>query len=279
MHSSTLVVTLFVLLAGLLHAVWNAVAKGLSDIRTNFALLNAGVFLFSVGCLPFVGTLRSGAWAYLVISIVVHQLYELVLMRAYGEGDFSRSYPIARGIAPLLVTLAGFFLAHEHLDWLTLAGVVAIVSGVSALALTGTSGRASGVAIRWALITGVAIALYTVVDGYGVRASHDSLAYASWLFLLQSACWLVAVTIRHGRTWWPTRRIALQGAAGGVISMTAYSIVLWAQTQMTLGVVSALRETGVLWAAVIGAVIFREGKIAQLALPAGLVVLGVVLLT
>lgn len=268
-----------VLFAGLLHAIWNAVAKGLSDLRTNFALLNVGVWLFSLVCLPFVGGLRSGAWPYLVASIVVHQVYELVLMRAYGTGDFSRSYPIARGIAPLLVTAAGFALAHEHLGWLAMFGVLAIVSGVVALAGAGSSASPGDRAVHWALVTGVAIALYSVVDGYGVRASHDSLAYASWLFLLQSTCWLGVVTFRHGRSWWPTRRIALQGVAGGVVSMIAYSIVLWAQTRATLGTVSALRETGVLWAAVIGAVAFREGRLVRLVLPAMLVVLGVTLLT
>jgi multidrug transporter EmrE-like cation transporter len=104
-----------VLFAGVLHAGWNAVAKGLSDTRTNFGLINIGVFVFSLAVLPFTGLSSGHLLWYVEASVAIHLVYEFVLMTAYDKGDFSTSYPVARGVAPLLVSFAGVALAHEHL--------------------------------------------------------------------------------------------------------------------------------------------------------------------
>ena len=268
-----------VLAAGLLHAIWNAIAKNFADVRDSFALINIGVFLTCLVALPFVGIAESETFAYLAAAVVVHQLYELVLMAAYKHGDLSKSYPIARGVAPLLVSLGGFLFAGELLGALGLLGLLVIVTGIALLAgrsLIGTSSRAP---VGWALATGTAIAIYTVIDGFGVRAGTSALRYAVTLFLLQSLSWTVAVTVRRGWSWRPGPLVALAGMTGGVLSMVGYFVVLWAQTKAAMGTVSALRETGVLWASVIGIVVFREGSFRRLVPPAVLVVLGVGLLS
>jgi len=266
-----------VLFAGVLHAGWNAVAKGLSDTRTNFGLINIGVFVFSLAVLPFTGFSRGHILWYVAASVAIHLVYEFVLMTAYDKGDFSTSYPVARGVAPLLVSFAGVALAHEHLTAWSLTGIVVVAVGIISLSWSNSS-HSSLEGTLWALGTGVAIALYTVIDGYGVRASDHALQYGATLFAIQSFLWVGGATAKKGFQWIPSRRIVILGALGGVVSMVAYTIVLWAQTRTTLGVVSALRETGVLWAAIIGVVIFREGLAVRIVLPAAVVAVGIGLL-
>ena len=272
-------VVLVVLGAGFIHALWNAMAKSLHDQFASFALLNVGVALVCWFAWPLVGLPKSASLAYLACSVVCHVGYELFLMGAYRRADFSQSYPIARGIAPLLVSLAGLIFAGEHLSARGLVGVVVIVTGIIALAFRRDPALENLHGVCWALATGVAIATYTVVDGLGVRASGDALRYGVTLFALQSGVWLLGVVARQPRGWWPGSRRATIGMAGGVLSMVGYVAVLWAQIRAPLGVVSALRETGVLWAALIGAFNFREGRARRVIVPAVIVVGGIALLS
>jgi drug/metabolite transporter (DMT)-like permease len=200
-------------------------------------------------------------------------------MGAYRRADFSQSYPIARGVAPLLVALASLVFAGEHLSARGLCGVVVIVVGIASLALRRDPAVGARQAFVWALATGAAIATYTVIDGLGVRASNNALRYAVTLFALQSGVWLVGVVARQPRGWWPDARRASVGLAAGVLSMVGYIAVLWAQIRAPLGVVSALRETGVLWAALIGVLIFHEGRLRRIVIPAIVVVAGIALLS
>ena len=272
-------VVVAVLAAGFLHALWNAIAKNFSDLRDSFALLNLGVLATCAVSLPFVGVAGSSTVPYLVAAVVLHQVYELVLMVAYQHGDLSRSYPIARGVAPLLVSLGGLVFANEKLGLVGVLGLFVIVAGITLLAGRSVLGASSRQAVVWALATGTAIATYTVIDGFGVRAGHSALRYGTTLFLLQSLSWTVAVSIRRGWSWMPPTPKVLTGMAGGILSMVGYFTVLWAQTKTAMGSVSALRETGVLWASIIGVAFFKEGQFRQLVPPAGLVVCGVILLS
>lgn len=267
-----------VLAAGLLHALWNAIAKNLDDKFATFALLNVGVAVVSWAAWPFVGMVATRALPYVAVSTLVHITYEILLMGAYRRGDFSRSYPIARGVAPLLVSVGGFVFASEHLNERGLLGVVGIAAGIISLMVRrGALSKLGG--IYWALGCGVSIAVYSVLDGLGVRAAHSTLRYAALLFVAQSTVWLVGVGARRDLSWWPGARVATLGVLGGVMSIVGYSVVLWAQLRAPLGVVSALRETGVLWAALIGVVVFREGKLSRIMIPACLVVVGIALLS
>ena len=267
-----------VLAAGLLHALWNAIAKNLDDKFATFALLNVGVAVASWTAWPFVGMAATRALPYVAVSTLVHIIYEILLMGAYRRGDFSQSYPIARGVAPLLVSVGGFVFASEHLSERGLLGVVGIAAGIISLMVRrGALSKLGG--IYWALACGVSIAVYTVLDGLGVRAAHSTLRYAALLFVAQSTVWLIGVGARRDLSWWPGTRVAALGVLGGVMSIVGYSVVLWAQLRAPLGVVSALRETGVLWAALIGVVVFREGKLSRIMIPACLVVAGIALLS
>jgi len=268
-----------VLLAGLIHAVWNAMAKGISSQATSFALMNLGTALVSWIALPFIGLPRAAAWPFVLASTACHLGYELFLMGSYQRANFSRAYPIARGVAPLLVSIGGLIFASEHIDLRGTFGIFLIVVGIVSLAYVRNSSKLDRVGIYWALATGAAIAVYTVVDGIGVRRSHDTLRYAVALFVLQSTLWLIAVVIRRGWRWTDSRSTIRIGLLVGPMSLAAYTIVLWAQTRAPLGVVSALRETGVVWAAAIGVVFFKEGKARIIMVPALIVVAGIALLS
>lgn len=267
-----------VLGAGLLHALWNAMAKSVADLATSFALLNLAAAVMCWAAWPEVGLVRADAWGYIAGSTVCHLAYESFLMASYRRSDFSLSYPVARGAAPVFVTLGGLVFASERLGLRGAAGVGLIVAGIASLAVA-RGRRGERRHVLWAVATGAAIAVYTVVDGLGVRVSHDALRYGVALFAIQSTIWTAGVVARRGVRWWPERRIAARGLAAGVLSDVGYLVVLWAQQRAPLGEVSALRETGVLWAAVIGAVVFREGRLRRVAAPAAVVVAGVVLLS
>jgi len=275
----SLTIVLLVLLAGLIHAVWNALAKGITSQTTSFALMNLAIAVASWSALPFIGLPRAQAWPFVSASVACHIGYELFLMGSYQRANFSRAYPIARGVAPLLVSLGGLVLASERVGLKGLAGIVFIVIGVISLSYVRNSTKLDRVGVYWALATGVAIAVYTVVDGLGVRRSHDTLRYAVALFALQSTIWVVAVVVRRGWKWNAKPSTISIGIAAGLMSLVAYTMVLYAQTRAPLGVVSALRETGVVWAAAIGVVIFKEGKARAIMVPALAVVIGIALLS
>ena len=268
-----------VLAAGLVHAVWNAMAKSITDQATSFALMNVAIAILSWIVVPFVGVPRSHAWPYLLCSVACHVGYELFLMGSYRRADFSRAYPIARGVAPLLVSLAGLVVANEHVGFAGAAGIVAVVAGVTSLSYLRSPSRLDRIGIYWALATGVAIATYSVVDGLGVRASHDTLAYATSLFALQASIWVVAVLVRRGPRISADVKVVGVGLGAGALSLGAYTAVLWAQAHAPLGIVSALRETGVVWASLIGIFVFKEGRVRTILVPAVVVAGGIILLS
>lgn len=275
----SLAIVFLVLLAGLIHAVWNAIAKGIARQSTSFALMNVAIAVVSWIALPIVGLPRTAAWPFVLAATACHISYQLFLMGSYQRANFSRAYPIARGVAPLLVSIGGLVFASEHLDARGILGIFFIVVGIVSLAYVRNSSKLDRTGIYWALATGAAIAVYTVVDGLGVRRSHDTLRYAAVLFALQSTLWLIAVVIRRGWRWTDNRSTIKIGLLAGLMSLIAYTVVLYAQTRAPLGAVSALRETGVVWAAAIGVVFFKEGKARAIVLPALVVVAGIALLS
>jgi len=277
--SMSTAVVLAVLGAGALHALWNALAKSLTDQLAGFALINLGTATLCLVAWPFIGLPRSAAWAYIAGSVCCHLGYEAFLMGSYRRGDFSQSYPVARGAAPVFVTLGGLVVAGEHLGLRAGAGVGAVVIGIVSLAAYRSGSRVGHAHLVWALATGAAIAVYSVVDGLGVRASHDTLRYAVTLFAIQATLWTVGAASTRRVAWWPGRRFVVIGLSAGVLSVAGYAVVLWAQQRAALGEVSALRETGVLWAALIGSLVFKERPLRRVAFPAAAVVLGVALLS
>ncbi|MER8182291.1 EamA family transporter [Kitasatospora sp. NPDC094015] len=256
-------VPLVVLASAVLHAVWNALAHGVRDKLAGFALMNTAF----LGCGAVLACLTPlpdpAAWPYIAASTALQVGYQLLLLQAYRLGDFGQMYPIARGTSPLVVALLAATVLGPGLPGGKLAGVVVISFGLAGLALAGgVPGRAQLPALAAAVGTGVMIAGYTVVDGTGVRLAGSAAGYIAWMFLTQGLAMLTVAAALRGRALPGQLRTGWrQGVAGGLMSLTAYGLVVWAQAQpgSDLATVAALRETSIVIAAVIGAVVLREG--------------------
>lgn len=276
-----LAVTGAVLLAAVLHAVWNALAHAIDDQLVGFALIGAAITAGAGGIVLVAPAPASASWPFLTASAALHVAYNLLLMRCYRLGDFGQVYPLARGTSPWLVAVCAAVFAGEQLSVVRVTGVVVVSVGLGALVFAGgVPTRSARPAIAAAVLTGVAIAAYTTVDGLGVRNAGTVAGYTGWLFLLQGPVLpLAAVAVRRRLLWRQVRPHLRAGLVGGLLSLAAYALVLWAQTRGALAPIAALRETSVIVGAVIGAVVFGEPfgrwRIAATVLVAG----GVLLIT
>ena len=252
-----LTVTLAVLTAAVTHATWNAIAHGIKDQTLAFALIGVGGIIVAIPLIIVTALPRPDCWPYLLASIVIHIFYNLLLMQCYRLGEFGQVYPLARGTSPLVVTILAAVFVHEHLALPQIGGVLVVSAGLATLVLAGRRpGRAAFLA---AVGTGLTIAAYTTVDGVGVRLSASPVGYIGWLMLLESLCVpMFALLRRREVVLKQPPRILLSGLAAGALSVLAYGLVLWAQTRGALAPIAALRETSVIFGAIIGTLIFRE---------------------
>ncbi|MDT9692163.1 DMT family transporter [Streptomyces sp. P9(2023)] len=271
-----------VLLAAVTHAAWNAMAHTIRDQLLSFTLISGGGALIGGVAALFVPLPASGAWPYLVASAVLHVAYMVLLMRSFTLGDFGQMYPIARGTAPLAVTLLAAVFVDEIPSGRQLTGVAVACAGLTGLALWGIRGSGgSGRGPNWAALlaagaTGLAIAAYTVVDGVGARASGTPLGYIAWLMILEgSPLPAYAMWTRRGALLAQLRPHAVRGLCGAALSVPAYGLVLWAQTKAPLAPVAALRESSIIVGAAIGAVFFKERFGGPRMAAAGLMVVGI----
>lgn len=347
----TPLVVVAVLVAAVTHATWNALAHHIKDQLVAFTLVGAGGAVCGLALACAAPLPAGAAWTPLLVSAVLHVVYQLLLMRSFGLGDFGQMYPIARGTAPLVVTVFAAVFVHEQPGAWQLAGVAVASAGLVGVALWGVRRRAappeshrapeagpdasaspldlapadaaapaaaesdaahtaapadgttpagaaaeenpagtrisapertapapappepaaapasaarprsgpSWAALTAAVATGLAIASYTTVDGVGVRASGSPLGYIGWLMILEGvAIPAYALLVRRGRLAGQLRPVAGRGLLGGALSVAAYGLVLWAQTQADLAPVAALRESSIIAGAAIGALFFKE---------------------
>ncbi|ABE29511.1 eamA-like transporter family protein [Paraburkholderia xenovorans LB400] len=270
-----------VLLAALLHASWNAMLHGNRDRFLSMTWMSIAIATVSSFVVLFTPWPAGAAWPYIVVSGLLHIVYNMTLVRAYRRSDLAQAYPIARGSSPLLVTLGAALFAHEAIGPLHALGVAMISGGIIAIALQG--GRVSRAGALAALTTGATIALYTVIDGIGVRVSEGrSLTYTAWMFLFYWLMPLLFVAKRGlAALWRPVRAAPMavgSSLAGGLVSIAAYGIVIWAMQSGAMGAVSALRETSVVFAVLIGRVFLREAVSAKRWLACVIVAAGAVCL-
>lgn len=247
-----------VLFGALLHASWNAMVKSSADKGVDMALIHLAGSLLAIPLVLVVGLPTAASWPYLACSLVIHVAYYIALTGAYKHGDLGLTYPIMRGTAPLLVALSAALTVGEHLSLVSWLGVVGICCGVL---LLGWNRQAlqSPKALKFAFANAVVIAIYTVVDAMGVRASGNALQYVFFLFLIDG--WPFAflmwrrrkgAMLAYARTRWPLTVV------GALASLSSYGIALWAMTQAPMATVAALRETSVLFAALIGFWFLKE---------------------
>ncbi len=257
----TLGVTLAVLGAGSLHAGWNALLKSSpgGDVLLDTACVVAGAALWALALVPFVPLPARAAWPYLAASTVIHLGYNLTLAQAYRTGDLSFAYPLMRGTAPLIVALLGIVLLRELPSLPVALGIVLISLGIVSIAFVQQRKHAPA-ATYWALTNAGIIAAYTLFDATGTRVSGNAASYVCWLLFLEALPFLAWVVVRRGLgAVRYLRRGAARGLIGGACSLAAYGIVLWAMTRAPVAAVAALRETSVLFAALMGSLWLKEG--------------------
>jgi len=272
-------VTLAVLAAAAAHATWNAMIKSSRDARLDLALV---VFFSGAATAPFLSFVAPPApavWPYIAASIVIHIAYYVALVGAYRAGDLSHGYPLMRGIAPLITSLCAVAWLGEAPRPLVWVGIALICGGVLSLGLAGFHWRESRASTTWALTNALIIAAYTLVDAAGVRAAGKVESYVVWLFTLDALPFsLLIFSIKQKELIAYTRQFWLRGLVGGVLSAAAYGVVLWAMARAPVAAVAALRETSVIFAALIGAWLLKEGHIARRVAGAIIVAAGVVAL-
>lgn len=249
-----------VLLAALFHASWNALVKTSGDRLTVLAMLNGVGSVIAITALPFVHMPARESWVYIGASIVLHSGYYFFLIGAYRFGDLSHVYPLARGLSPLLVAGAAMLFAGELLPPLAMIGVLLACIGIVSLSFDGgLPWRNDRRPLLFALGTAVFIASYTVVDGIGVRTAGSVAGYIGWLFALDAIpIVLVAAILRRRELRWTVRTEWKKGVVGGMLALGAYGMVIWAMNLAAMAAVSALRETSVIFAALIGTLLLKE---------------------
>ena len=268
-----------VLFGALLHAGWNALVKSSSDKSLDTAVI---LLLGSVVALPLglvAGWPPAAAWPFIVASVVIHVGYYTALAGAYRHGELGLTYPLMRGTAPLLVALSAALALGEALSPLSWTGVLCVSCGVLALGLS-RHALDSPRAVGFALANAVVIAMYTVVDALGARASGNALQYVLALFVLDGLPFtLMLLARRGGTTLWPyVRRRWPVGALGAMASLGSYGIALWAMTRAPVATVAALRETSVLFAVLLGAWFLKEAFTWRRAAGTAAIVAGVMAL-
>ena len=271
-----------VLFGALLHASWNVVVKSSTDKALDTALIHLLGSLIALPMVLIVGWPPLVAWPYILSSVVIHIAYYLALTGAYKYGDMGLTYPLMRGVAPMLVAVSAFSTLGEHLTPLAWAGVTGICAGVLVLGLS-RHALDNRRATAYALANAVVIAVYTVVDALGARAAvtagGNAMQYVVALFVLDGWPFALMVLARRGRAAWPYARARWPIAAGGALaSLGSYGIALWAMTRAPVATVAALRETSVLFAAVLGTLFLKESFTTQRAIGTATIVAGVMAL-
>ena len=273
----TLSVTFAVLGAALLHAAWNAMIKSGRAPLFDTALVALSGSMVALPLVFIVPPPESASWPYMAASVAVHLGYYTAIAGAYRAGDLSHGYPIMRGMAPLLVAAASWLWFGEALSASAWTGVLLICGGVLSLGMAG--GGANRKATAWALFSALIIAVYTISDGAGVRVAGGAERYVVWLFLFMGLPFgLIVLAMKRGALLAHARRYWLRGVAGALLSGLSYGIALWAMTRAPVATIAALRETSVIFAALIGAWILKEGHVGPRLAGAAAVLAGVIAL-
>lgn len=254
-------VFLAVLAAAAMHASWNAFLKLRVEPFLAMVLVTTFAGIVALPAWPVFGVPRLEAWPWLIASVILHLGYYVALTKAYERADMSQIYPIARGGAPLLTAAAGLILLGERLTPLQASGVAALGVGVMLISLLG---RRKGTAfdphaLGFAGLTALTVCGYTLVDGIGARTAGDPHAYSATLFVIDAFPLIAFALWRRGVAGLaPLKPYLLQGLAGGTLSLGAYWIAIWAMTVAPIPLVAAVRESSVLFAALIAVVFLKE---------------------
>ncbi len=263
--------------AALLHASWHAMVKSSGDRLISLAGMNVVSGCLSLAALPWVDTPQKAVWPVLAFSVVLHNAYKIGLAQVYRHGDLVQAYPIARGLTPLFATLIAFLALGELPDARQAAGVLLVSGGILAMSLDGQGRKPTVALMVAAAATGLMVAAYTVVDAYGSRLSGDWLSFVVWLMILDGVAFVGITNVARGRALWTTiAREWRRTLISGLLGTAAFSVLLWALSHGPIAGVSALRETSVLFACLIGVFVLKERWSGARAVGVTLIAAGIV---
>ncbi|HEY3305606.1 MAG TPA: DMT family transporter [Candidatus Binatia bacterium] len=262
--------------AAALHASWNAIIKAGSDKFNDTVLILIGAAVFPGLLLPWIPLPAAASWPYLIASVIIHFAYFSLVAMAYRVGDLSYTYPIMRGVAPMLTALTASILIGEALTPGGKLGVALLCLGILTLTSESWWSKKFGfLPTAIALSNAIVISMYTIVDGIGLRLAGDPVSYICWLFFLQPVPFIPLLVFRHRERFitqlksrWPASLL------GGLCTCTSYGLAMYAMAYIPIALVAALRETSVIFGTIIAAIFLRErfGPIRYVA--AGLVTAG-----
>ena len=271
----TLPVTLAVLGAALLHAGWNTLVMASEDKQLDTFAIAAGSGVLALLLLPFLPFPDRASWPWLAASSAVHILYFVFLAGAYRYGELSYVYPVMRGGGPMIVAASGVLVFGEVLrsnEWL---GVLLVCGGILAFA----SGKHHRRATLFALANAAVIGAYTLIDAEGARASHAPVSYTLWFFVANGlVITFIGALSRRGEVFPYFRKYWMRALLGGACSVGSYGIALWAMTRAPVALVAVLRETSVIFAAVLAAFVLKEKLTRRRLVATGAVLAGLVAL-
>ncbi|CAN5903136.1 DMT family transporter [soil metagenome] len=265
-----------VILSAIAHAVWNALMKSAGDRALTMVAIRTAGLILGLAALPFVDWPAPESWKWLAVTALVMFAYYALLVRSYGVGDMSVVYPLARGLAPVLTTIAAFLAIGEALSAGQMVAVAMISLGIMALSFGAGASRS---AVGFALATGVSVATYSFFAGLGVRTAGTVLGFQACLEIITGAGMVFyGLVARRGDLWTYARRHGAVGLFAGAVSVAGFLAYLVAARSLPLGPVTALRETSVIFGAVLGTLVLKEGFGARRIAAATLVTVGIMLL-
>ena len=272
----TLTVFLAVLGAALLHATWNAAVKTGANKQSSMLILTVWQGVMGTMVVIWRPLPLPEVWPWLIASGVVHMFYQLFLAYAYEQGDLSRVYPLARGSAPMMVMVFSIFALPDVVGPMEFLGVTVLGLGIVLMAWGALASGENRKLIPFALGAACATASYTVIDGMGARIGGDPLTFVGWLLLMSAFFYVPAILFLKGTAVFRApRKDWMLGTFTGSASLAAYGIAVWAMTQAPIALVAALRETSILFAVLIGWLVFGDKMNAGKAIAALLIVIGV----
>jgi drug/metabolite transporter (DMT)-like permease len=276
-----LTVTSMVLAAALLHAGWNAIYKGRGSGLATGVVISLGMGGASLLALPFFEFPAPESWVFLGVSVALHICYRTFLAASYRYGDLGQIYPISRGMGPLLVTIVSIYWLGDKLPGPVLFGIIVVIIGITSLAFRGNTVSIFHTLrpVLLAIATGVFIAAYTISDGLGARLAGSPHGYVLWMMVIDTIIFVPVIGyLRREKLKTFSAADWLYGLGCGVMALIAYWLFVWAMTMAPIAPLAALRETSVIFAALIGAIFLKEPFGKWRILAAIMVTAGVVLM-
>ena len=248
-----------VLFASFTHAIWNGMVKNHQDKAIAISGIVFGRLPLSVIAIIFLPLPTAESIPYLIISVIIHQGYQWFLLSSYEIGDLTKVYPIARGTGPLVATIISISFLGLVLDSLIILSIGFVCGGIITLSLFDKSKKNYQI-IKYSLLTGLCIGLYSITDGYGARVSLSAVSFISWTFIINAFLHPLVISLKNEKNI--IERVKKNGKKmffiGGSLDYLTYMIIVWAFTKAPIPMVGALRETSIFFSIFIGYFFLKE---------------------